>query len=157
MYSSKTFTLCLRDSMYTVLSANGYIEHHIQKGFMPKLSGTNEHTAQMAHIITSFHNFWHFITFLIKYKSLLGIFILICTLLSYLSVFTLTFIKVDSGILRGDSLSPLTINLGFNTFLRYIADPKLQQFGLKLNSLNPPHWFHFVDDATVITGLQREN
>ena len=47
----KIFTSCLRDSMFAFLSANGYIEHHIQKGFMPKLSGTYEHTAQMAHII----------------------------------------------------------------------------------------------------------
>ena len=47
----KIFTSCLRDSMFAFLSANGYIEHHIQKGFMPKLSGTYDHTAQMAHII----------------------------------------------------------------------------------------------------------
>ena len=46
----KIFTSCLRDSMFAFLSANGYIEHRIQKGFMPKLSGTYEHTAQMAHI-----------------------------------------------------------------------------------------------------------
>ena len=38
--------------MFTFLSQNGYIEHHIQKGFLPKLSGTFEHTAQMANIIT---------------------------------------------------------------------------------------------------------
>ena len=36
----KIFTSCLRDSMFAFLSANGYIEHRIQKGFMPKLSGT---------------------------------------------------------------------------------------------------------------------
>ena len=37
--------------MFAFLSANGYIEHRIQKGFMPKLSGTYEHTAQMSQII----------------------------------------------------------------------------------------------------------
>ena len=47
----KFFTSCLCDSMFALLSANGYMEHHIQKGFMPKLSGTYEHTAQLAHII----------------------------------------------------------------------------------------------------------
>ena len=47
----KIFTSCLRDSMFAFLSANGYIEHCIQKGFMPKLSGTYEHTAQMSQII----------------------------------------------------------------------------------------------------------
>ena len=40
----KMFTSCLRDSMFAFLSANGYIEHRIQKGFMPKLSSTYEHT-----------------------------------------------------------------------------------------------------------------
>ena len=44
-------TSCIRDSMFTFLLQNGYIEHRIQKGFLPKLSGTFEHTAQMAIII----------------------------------------------------------------------------------------------------------
>ena len=37
--------------MFTFLSNNGYLEHRIQKGFLPNLSGTLEHTAQMANII----------------------------------------------------------------------------------------------------------
>ena len=44
----KIFTSCLRDSIYTFLQANGFIEHRIQKGFLPKLSGTFEHTAQIS-------------------------------------------------------------------------------------------------------------
>ena len=44
----KILTTCIRDSMFTFLSNNGYLEHRIQKGFLPKLSGTFEHTAQMA-------------------------------------------------------------------------------------------------------------
>ena len=36
--------------MYSFLSANNYIAHDIQKGFTPKISGTLEHTAQMARI-----------------------------------------------------------------------------------------------------------
>ena len=47
----KIFTSCLRDTMYAFLQANGFIEHRIQKGFRPKLSGTFEHTAQMANVI----------------------------------------------------------------------------------------------------------
>ena len=47
----KTFTACVHDSMYTFLQANGFIEHQIQKGFLPKLSGTFEHAAQMANVI----------------------------------------------------------------------------------------------------------
>ena len=37
--------------MFTFLLGNNLIEHKIQKGFTPKVSGTFEHTAQMAHII----------------------------------------------------------------------------------------------------------
>ena len=47
----KVFTSCLRNSMYSFLTANQYVEHNIQKGFTPNLSGTLEHTAQMANII----------------------------------------------------------------------------------------------------------
>ena len=66
------------------------------------------------------------------------------------------FIKVDRGVLQGDFLSPLTFNLCFNTFIRYIANQKFQKFSFTLNSLNPTHWFQFADDAAVITGLEKE-
>ena len=43
------FTSCLHNAIFNFLSANNYIEHEIrQKGFTPGLSGTFEHTAQMA-------------------------------------------------------------------------------------------------------------
>ena len=41
----KVFTSCLRNAMYSFLTANNYIEHNIQKGFTPNISGTLEHTA----------------------------------------------------------------------------------------------------------------
>ena len=47
----KVFTSCLRNKMFTFLVENNYIEHNIQKGFTPKVAGTLEHTAHMAHII----------------------------------------------------------------------------------------------------------
>ena len=47
----KIFTSCLRDSLFAFLTANGFMEHKIQKGFLLKLSGTFEHTAQMANIM----------------------------------------------------------------------------------------------------------
>ena len=40
----KIFTSCLRES---------FIEHKIQKGFLPQLTGTFEHTAQMANVINT--------------------------------------------------------------------------------------------------------
>ena len=47
----KIFTSCLRNRTFQFLAENNYIEQNIQKGFTPKLSGTLEHIAQLAHII----------------------------------------------------------------------------------------------------------
>ena len=51
----KIFTACLRDKIFEFLKENNYIEHNLQKGFIPKLSGTFEHTVQMGHIIDKAH------------------------------------------------------------------------------------------------------
>ena len=40
----KIFTSALRNSVFTFLRCNNFIEHEIQKGQIPKLSGTLEHT-----------------------------------------------------------------------------------------------------------------
>ena len=37
--------------MFSFLSENKYVEHEVQKGFTPKVSGTFEHTSQMAYLI----------------------------------------------------------------------------------------------------------
>ena len=47
----KVFTSYLRNAMFSLLTANNFIEQKIQKGFTPNLSGTLEHTAQMTNII----------------------------------------------------------------------------------------------------------
>ena len=39
--------------MLAFLKANGFIEHKIQKGFLPNISGTFEHTAHMANVINA--------------------------------------------------------------------------------------------------------
>ena len=39
--------------MFAFLKANDFIDHEIQKGFLPKISGTFEHTAQMANVINT--------------------------------------------------------------------------------------------------------
>ena len=49
----KVCTSCLRNFIYHFLVQNIYIECNIQKGFTPKISGTIEHTSQMANIINS--------------------------------------------------------------------------------------------------------
>ena len=42
----KIFTSCLHNAMYSFLVTNNSIDHNIQKGFTPNMSGTLEHTAQ---------------------------------------------------------------------------------------------------------------
>ena len=37
--------------MFSFLSENKYVEHEVQKGFTPKVSGTFEHTSQMAYLV----------------------------------------------------------------------------------------------------------
>ena len=49
----KLLTSCLRDSLFSLLKANGVVEHSIQKGVLSKLPGTFEHTVQMATIINT--------------------------------------------------------------------------------------------------------
>ena len=47
----KAFTSALQNSVFDFLRLNNCVENEIQKGFMPKLSGTLEHTSLKAHII----------------------------------------------------------------------------------------------------------
>ena len=179
----KILTSCLRDSMFAFLKANDFIEHKIQKGFLPQLTGTFEHTAQMANVINTarikqkslvitlldlknaFGEVHHnLIPSVLRYHHIPDhIQMLIRSLYSNFQTSIITdsfqtpFIKVGRGVLQGDCLSPLTFNLFFNTFIRYISDQKFKQFGFSTSSLLPIHWFQFADDAAVITGLENEN
>ena len=47
----KIFTSAMRNRMYEFLLKNKYIESSVQKGFTPGMTGTFEHTAQLAHLI----------------------------------------------------------------------------------------------------------
>ena len=166
---------------------------------MPKLSGTYEHTTQMSHIINkagikqrsvvitlldlknAFGEVHHNLipAVLTYYHIPHHIQQLINSLYSdfYTSIVSQHFItpsiKVSFGVLSVESLSPLTFNFCFNTFIRYIAAQKFRhcfntfiryiaalkfrQFGLSLNSIYPIHWIQFANDAAVITGLEDEN
>ena len=73
------------------------------------------------------------------------------------NTFQTPFISVGQGVLQGHCLNPLTFNLCFNTFIRYISDHKFRQFGFTMSSHCPIHWFQCADDAAVITGLENEN
>ena len=179
----KVFTSCLRNAIYSFLASNNFIEHGIQKGFTPNLSGTLEHAAQMADIINKarirqrsvvitlldlknafgeiHHNLiqsildYHHIPEHIKFviKSLYTDF----QTSIITSEFRTPFISVGRGVLQGDCFSPLLFNMCFNTFIQHIKAEKYRQFGFSFKLLNPIHWFQFADDAAVITGQESEN
>ena len=179
----KVFTSCLRNAVYSFLASNNFVEHNIQKGFTPNLSGTLEHTAQMADIINKarirqrsvvitlldlknafgeiHHNLiqsvldYHHIPDHIKFviKSLYTDF----QTSIITSEFRTPFMTVGRGVLQGDCLSPLLFNMCFNTFIQHIKAEKYRQFGFSFKLLNPIHWFQFADDAAVITGQESEN
>ena len=66
-------------------------------------------------------------------------------------------IKVGRVVLQGDCLSPLTFNLCFNTFIRYISDPNFKQLGFSTSSLNPLHSCQLANDGAIITSLENDN
>ena len=147
------------------------------------MSGTLEHTAQMANIINKAR---------IKQRSLVITLLdlknafgevhhnLITSVLDYhhipehvkliikslytdfktsiiTSEFRTPFIPVRRGVLQGGCLSPLLFNMCFNTFIQHIKTDKHRQFGFSLKFLNPVHWFQFADDAAVISSQETEN
>ena len=182
----KVFTSCLRNSIYSFLAANNYIEHNIQKGFTPNISGTLEHTAQMANIINKarikqrslvitlldlknafgevHHNLIQSILEFLEYhhvphhiKNVIASLYTDFKTSVITSKFRTPFITVGRGVLQGDCLSPLLFNMCFNTFIQHIKADKYRQVGFTLNFFNPIHWFQFADDAAVITGQDFEN
>ena len=180
----KVFTSCLRNSIFTFLLANNFIKHNIQKGFTPHVSGTLEHTAQMAYIINQARiKQRSFVITLLDLRNAFGeinhnlihsvlgyhhipdhIKILIKSLYTNFktsiitSSFNTPFITVGRGVLQGDFLlNSLLFNLCFNTFIQHIKSEQYRQFGFSHKLLNPIHWFQFADDASVITSLETEN
>ena len=179
----KVFASCLRNAIYSYLISNNFIEHSIQKGFTPNLSGTLEHTAQMADIINKARIKQRSVVItLLDLKNAFGEVHhnLIQSVLDYhhiphhinsvikslytdfqtsiiTSDFNTPFISVGRGVLQGDCLSPLLFNMCFNTFIQHIKAEKYRQFGFPFKLLNPIHWFQFADDAAVITSQESEN
>ena len=169
--------------MYSFLTTNNFIEHNIQKGFTPNVSGTLEHTAQMANIINkarikqrplvitlldlknAFGEVHHnLISSILDYHHIPGHIKLIVESLytdfktSIITAeFRTPFIPVGRGVLQGDCLSPLLFNMCFNTFIQHIKAEKYRQFGFSFQFLNPIHWFQFADDAAVISSQESEN
>ena len=180
----KIFTSCLRDKIFNFLKANNFIEHSIQKGFIPGLTGAFERTSQMAHLlkkarlkqkaivithidlknafgevhhnlINEVNNFHHIP------ESISG---LIKSLYEDFNTSVITsefqtpFVKVEKGVLPGDCLSPLLFNKCINTFVQFIKSDSFRQLGFFTNSnFSPRHWFQFADEASTVSGQENEN
>ena len=151
----KIFTSCLRDALFSFLKQNKFIEHEIQKGFTPNISGVLEHTSLMAHIINkarikqrsvvvtlldlknAFGEVHH--NLIIKAMDYHHIPAHFQDLVSNLYTDFLTSIitnnlrspaiPVKRGVLQGDCLSPLIFNLCRNTFIQLVKQDKYKQLG----------------------------
>ena len=180
----KVFTSLLRNRMFKYLVANGYAESHIQKGFIPGMSGTIEHIAGMSYVINEARRKQRSVTItLIDLKNAFGEVNhnLIDTCLRYHHIpdhargliknlygsfataiatdsFTTEFIPFSKGVLQGDCLSPLLFNMIVNTFVQYIKSSEFEQLGYKYaNLFLSRHWYQFADDAAAVTALESEN
>ena len=76
-----------------------------------------------------------------------------------ISIITDTFmtspIKVQRGVLQGDSLSPLLFNLIVNTLTNTIKSEKVACMGYVYNcALSPKHCFQFADDTATVAALE---
>ena len=179
----KVLTSILRNRLFEFVKNNNYIECCIQNGFVPKMSGTFEHTALLAHLIreaklkqksivitlldlkNSFgevqHNLIHTIlkyhhvpdSFTSIVKNLYDGFHTSITTKDYAT----PFLRIEKEVLQGDCLSPLLFNLCMNSFIQFIKTREFEQLSYRSSKLlMPRHWLQFADDAVAVSATEFE-
>lgn len=180
----KMLTSLIRNRVLSFLISNRYAESHIQKGFIPKMSGTFEHIENLSFLITQARRQKKSLTVtLIDLQNAFGevhhnlidtalrfhnVPDHVCTMIKHLydqfytavatEAFVCDFVRVEKGVLQGDCLSPLLFNMVINTFIQYITIETFSNLGYKFaESFLPRHWLQFADDAVAITSREYEN
>ena len=171
--------------MYTFVSENNYIESNIQKGFWSGLSGTIEHTELLTHLIkqakkkqrqlvvtlfdlkNAFGEVYHKLISKVLCHHHIPEEVTIEMIASqydnyYISVLIKNYItspvKVERGILQGDSFSPLLFNLIINTLIQSINNDKVKCSGYVYDvASSTRHWFQFADDTTIVSASEEDN
>ena len=165
------------------MQENNYIKCQIQKGFIQRLSSTLEHTYNLSYLIDQARIKQQPLTVtLLDLKNAFGEVdhMLIKTTLGYHHIpdfasdiilnicnyfyptiltksYATDFIRVEKGVLQGDSLSPLLFNIVTNTFIQHIKKEEYTKLGYSFDkAFYPHHWFQFADDTAVITGQEHE-
>ena len=69
--------------------------------------------------------------------------------------YAMSFLRIERGVLQGNSLSLLIFNLLINRFIQYVRQERFLQLGYLLSKLlRSIHWFQFADDAAIATGQE---
>ena len=180
----KVFTSWMRNRVYKHLCENEYIETNIQKGFWSGISGTIEHTQHLTYLINHTRLKQRSLCVsLIDLKNAFGEVhhYLIKAVLDYHHVppamsalvrslydgfkisvagdgYVTNPIRVDRGVLQGDSFSPLLFNMCVTTLIKTIEDKRIKCMGyVAEKTLSPRHWFQFADDTAIVTALEEDN
>ena len=151
----QVLTSCLRDSFFSFLNQNEFIEAETQKDFTPKVARVLEHTSMMANIIDKARKSQRSVIItLLDLKNAFGevhqniikevllyhhipdkIQALISSLYESFHTAVITdhystpAIPVRRGVLQGDCFSSLLFNMCFNTFIQFTRQEKYK------------HWF----------------
>jgi hypothetical protein len=179
----KVFSSIYRNRVQAFMTANGYLNTNIQKGFVGGVEGVLEHTALLDSIIRSAkgHQLSLF-TVLFDLRNAFGEVRhdLIRSSLSYhhmpdqfVDLFNCIYndfnisisvnncvtapITVQRGVLQGDPSSPLLFNICFNSLMKILDSDNYKKMGFiwGKKSSQTTNWLQYADDAALISKDQK--